>query len=124
VLKHVRLGGEILAAQKKIAAPFALVTSGGGGDGGPGSRVERDGERCYRGAPVLAGGEALTGMRHRCLHLGTQAFFGWFAGREILENWRGFDRESRWVSQDSTHPTRFVGVSEGRWRRHGLKERF
>lgn len=53
VLKHARLSG------KKDRRPFALVTAGGGGDGGPGSRVERDGERCYRGAPARREGKLL-----------------------------------------------------------------
>ena len=48
--------------KKKIAAPLALLTAGGGGDGGPGSRVERDGERCYRGAPACQEGGSTAGI--------------------------------------------------------------
>jgi hypothetical protein len=79
VLKHARRI-QRYRRRKKDRRPFlALVTAGGGGDGGPGSRVERDGERCYRGAPVLAGGEAVAGSAIGCLLHVTQALSRWFA---------------------------------------------
>lgn len=37
-------------AQKKSRRPFVHSAADGGGDGGPGPRIERDGERCYRDA--------------------------------------------------------------------------
>jgi hypothetical protein len=91
-------------AAKKIRRPFAMPAAEGGGRW-PGPIIERDGDRCYRGAPwfpvcdcgvVETGGEPLiitpgtnsgTGVEIASLHVNTRRAGGWFTGfMEFLES--------------------------------------